>query len=147
MIQQALPRSNSTGPFENKLTLSYSPGSLDKKPLSTTQVVTHSLASFHDAFHLFCKDEFPVESLFEDCYDEFEKQVQQEVVHSSVCKNENYVVEEELLDTINYEDCMVVDASSLVSDALVPLICMKKQLQKKSLLKIFKRLPTICSHM
>ena len=26
----------------------------------------HSLASFHDAFHLFCKDEFPVESLFED---------------------------------------------------------------------------------
>jgi hypothetical protein len=40
----------------------------------------HSLASFHYAFHLFCKDEFPAESLFEDCCDEFEKQVQQEVV-------------------------------------------------------------------
>jgi hypothetical protein len=68
---------------------------------------------------LFCKDEFPAESLFEDCCDEFEKQVQQEVVHSSVCKDENYVVEEEFLDTINYEDCMVVDASGPVSDALV----------------------------
>ena len=68
---------------------------------------------------MFCKDEFPVESLFEDCCDEFEKQVQQEVVHSSVCKNENYVVEKELLDTINYEDCMAVDALGLVSNAPV----------------------------
>ena len=39
---------------------------------------------------MFCKDEFPTESLFEDCCDEFEKQVQQEVVLSSVCQNDYY---------------------------------------------------------
>jgi hypothetical protein len=77
----------------------------------------HSLASFHYAFHLFCKDEFPAESLFEDCCDEFEKQVQQEVVFSSVCQGENYVVKEDLHDT--NKNCIVVNASDLISVAPV----------------------------
>jgi hypothetical protein len=78
----------------------------------------HSLASFHYAFHLFCKDEFPAESLFEDCCDEFEKHVQQEVVFSSVCQDENYVVKEDLHDTNDYNgNYIVVDASDLISVA------------------------------
>jgi hypothetical protein len=77
----------------------------------------HSLASFHYAFHLFCKDEFPAESLFEGCCDEFEKQVQQEVVFSSVCQGENYIVKEDLHDT--NKNCIVVDASDLISVAPV----------------------------
>jgi hypothetical protein len=77
----------------------------------------HSLASFHYAFHLFCKDEFPAESLFEDCCDEFEKQVQQEVVLSSVCQNENYVVKENLQDTNDYyENCIVVSVTPAAFD-------------------------------
>jgi len=36
----------------------------------------HSLTSFHYAFHLFCKYEFPAKGLFEDCCDEFDKYVQ-----------------------------------------------------------------------
>jgi hypothetical protein len=73
----------------------------------------HSLASFHYAFHLFCKDEFPAEGLFEDCCDEFDKHVQQEVVFSSVCQDENYVVKEDLHDT--NKNCIAVNASDLIS--------------------------------
>jgi hypothetical protein len=62
----------------------------------------HSLEIFHYVFHLFCKDEFLAESLFEDCCDEFEKHVQQEVVFSSLCQDENYVVKEDLHDTNDY---------------------------------------------
>ena len=41
MVQQALPRSTSTGLLKSEqVNLSGSPGSLDKKPLSTTYVVT-----------------------------------------------------------------------------------------------------------
>jgi hypothetical protein len=71
------------------------------------------LASFHYAFHLFCKDEFPAEGLFEDCCDEFDKHVQQEVVFSSVCQDENYVVKEDLHDT--NKNCIAVNASDLIS--------------------------------
>jgi hypothetical protein len=64
----------------------------------------HSLASFHYAFHSFCKDEFPAESLFEDCCGEFEKQVQQEVVLSPVCQNDYY------------ENCIDVSVTPVVFD-------------------------------
>ena len=61
---------------------------------------------------MFCKDEFPVESLFEDCCDEFEKHVQQEVVFSSVCQGENYVVKEDIHDT--NKNCIAVNASDII---------------------------------
>jgi hypothetical protein len=73
----------------------------------------HSLTSFHYDFHLFCKDEFLDEGLFEDCCDEFDKHVQQKVIVSSICKDENYVVKEDLHDT--NKNCIVVNASDFIS--------------------------------
>jgi hypothetical protein len=35
-----------------------------------------SLASFHNAFNIFCKEKFPTECLFENCCDVFEKHIQ-----------------------------------------------------------------------
>jgi hypothetical protein len=64
------------------------------KSLPTSSI--NSLASFHDAFNIFYKEKLSVESLFENCCDVFEKHIQQKEKISSVCKNENYVVEEDL---------------------------------------------------
>jgi hypothetical protein len=73
----------------------------------------HSLAIFHYDFHLFCKDEFLAEGLLEDCCDEFDKHVQQEVVFSFLCQDENYVVKEDLHDT--NKNCIAVNAPNLLS--------------------------------
>ena len=36
----------------------------------------NSLASFHNAFNIFCKEDFSAESLFENCCDGFDKHIQ-----------------------------------------------------------------------
>jgi hypothetical protein len=83
----------------------------------------NSLASFHNAFNIFCKENFSAESLFENCCDEFDKHIQQKENVSSDCKNENHVVEEDFPDLIDNrkDDCIVVDALDFVSDAPVVL--------------------------
>jgi hypothetical protein len=83
----------------------------------------NSLASFHNAFNIFCKEDFSAESLFENCCDEFDKHIQQKENVSSDCKNENHVVEEDFPDLIDNrkDDCIVVDVLDFVSDASVVL--------------------------
>ena len=83
----------------------------------------NSLAHFHDAFNLFCKKEFSAKSLFENCCDKFEENIQQKVKFSSDCKNENHVVEEDFLDLIDdrKDECIVVDALDFVSNAPIVL--------------------------
>jgi hypothetical protein len=81
----------------------------------------NSLASFHNAFNIFCTGKFSAESLFENCCDIFEKHIQQKENFSSDGKDENYVVEEDHQDSIDDrdKDCIVVDAFDLISDAHV----------------------------
>jgi hypothetical protein len=83
----------------------------------------NSLASFHNAFNIFCKEDFSAESLFENCCDEFDKHIQQKENVSSDCKNENHVVEEDFPNLIDNrkDDCIVVNALDFVSDAPVVL--------------------------
>jgi hypothetical protein len=79
----------------------------------------NSLASFHDTFNIFYKEKFSAESLFENCCDVFEKHIQQKLEFSSVCKDGNHFIKEDLQDTIDdkKDDCIVVDALDLVLDA------------------------------
>jgi hypothetical protein len=83
----------------------------------------NSLASFHIAFNIFCKEAFSAERLFENFYDEFDKHIQQRENVSSDCKNENHVVEEYFPDLIDNrkDDCIVVDVLDFVFDAHVVL--------------------------
>jgi hypothetical protein len=85
---------------------------------SLTASSINSLASFHNAFNIFCKENFSAESLFENCCDVFEKHIQQFFFFSPDGKDENYVVEENHQDSIDDrdKDCIVVDAFDLISD-------------------------------
>jgi hypothetical protein len=82
-----------------------------------------SLASFHNPFNIFCKEDFSAESLFENCCDEFDKHIQQKSNFSSDGKDENYVVEEDHQYSIDDrdKDCTVVNALDFVYDAPVVL--------------------------
>jgi hypothetical protein len=79
------------------------------------------LASFHNAFNIFCKGKFPAESLFENHCDVFEKHIQQKANFSPDGKDENYVVEEDHQDSIDDrdKDCIFVDAFDHISNAHV----------------------------
>ena len=81
------------------------------------------MASFHNAFNIFCKEDFSAESLFENCCDEFDKHIQQKANVSFDCKNENHVVEEYFPNLIDNrkDDCIVVNALDFVSDAPIVL--------------------------
>lgn len=50
-----------------------------------------SLKEFHATFHEHCKRYFPVESLFENVCEEYEKCVQHVVGFSSVCVDERCI--------------------------------------------------------
>jgi len=64
-----------------------------------------SLKEFHRVFHHRCERYYAQEILLEDCCDEFEMHVQQEVVSSSVCQDEILsipaVQEEDLQDRVD----------------------------------------------
>lgn len=95
-----------------------------------------SLKEFHRVFHHRCERYYAREILLEGCCEEFHSDIQSlyssssedEILFTAIQEvdlqdridwniDEDYVVNEELLDTINCEDCMVVDASSHISDA------------------------------
>ena len=81
-----------------------------------------SLKEFYRVFHHRCERYYPRDILLEGCCEDeilFTPTVQEEDLQDRVDENidEDYVVDEELLHTINCEDCMVVDASSHIFDA------------------------------
>jgi hypothetical protein len=85
------------------------------------------------------EDEFSAESLFKECCEKFEKHVQQEAVDSPICRDESYVVKEDLHNTNGYnENYISVDASDLISVAHAAFDLYEESVIKEDCSQIFK---------
>jgi hypothetical protein len=83
--------------------------------------------------------EFSAESLFKECCEKFEKHVQQEAVDSPICRDERYVVKEDIHNTNDYnENYISVDASDLISVAHATFDLYEESVIKEDCSQIFK---------
>jgi hypothetical protein len=83
-----------------------------------------SLADFHVAFHVFCKDHFPADLLFPECCHEFNL--------SKVDLQEEYAAEENTLhhdhEVIDSPQENLSDAFDIISNALADVCCLEDEI-------------------